>query len=106
MGSGTCSCLGQFHNVIFHWLLCFMALLTLQKILHETVEKLHKMESDLEEMTRKKEAESQRVRELETQLRQLQTLLQDKEEEIRVRCWDMMGERRGGGEMRMWSWSE
>lgn len=58
-------------------------------------EKLRKRESELEEMSQKKEAESQRVRELDAQVRQLQTLLQDKDKEIRVRT-GRRGARRSG----------
>ncbi len=46
---------------------------------------MRRKEAELEEMTRRKEAESQRVRELETQLRQLRDLLHDKDQKIRVR---------------------
>ena len=46
---------------------------------------MRRKQEEFEEMTRKKEAESQRVRELETQLRQLRDLLHEKDREIRVR---------------------
>ena len=48
-------------------------------------EKLRKTEVELEEMSRKRKAEAQRVRELETQVKQLQSLIHDKDNEIKVR---------------------
>ena len=47
-------------------------------------DRLRRKEAELEDMTHKRDSECQRVRELETQLRQLRDLLHEKDREIRV----------------------
>jgi len=57
---------------------------SLQVMLQEVDKKLCYKEAELAECGRQRDAEKQRARELEAQVRHLQPLLQDKDREIQV----------------------
>lgn len=62
----------------------FMELVLLQARLREADDKLRDKEAELNECGRERDAERQRARELEAQVRRLQPLIQEREREIEV----------------------
>ena len=63
----------------------FVTVLSLQARLRGAEDRLREKEAELGECGRQRDAERQRARELEEQIRRLQPLIQDRDREIQVR---------------------